>query len=42
VPAVTFIATATAVLAVNAVPIFVNIVPETYQIDLDKIEGGDH
>jgi len=40
VPAVTFIATATAVLAVNAVPIFVDIVPETYQIDPDKIEGA--
>ena len=38
VPAVTFIATATAVLAVNAVPIFVDIDPETYQIDPEKIE----
>ncbi|MGQ9597543.1 MAG: aminotransferase class I/II-fold pyridoxal phosphate-dependent enzyme [Thermoproteota archaeon] len=38
VPAVTFIATATAVLAVNAIPIFVDIYPETYQIDLDKVE----
>lgn len=38
VPAVTFIATATAVLAVNAIPIFVDIDPETYQIDPEKIE----
>lgn len=38
VPAVTFIATATAVLAVNAIPIFVDINPETYQIDPDKVE----
>jgi len=38
VPAVTFIATATAVLAVNAVPIFVDIDPETYQIDPEKVE----
>jgi len=38
VPAVTFIATATAVLAVNAVPIFVDIDPETYQIDPEKAE----
>lgn len=38
VPAVTFIATATAVLAVNAVPIFVDIDPETYQIDPNKVE----
>jgi len=40
VPAVTFIATATAVLAVNAVPIFVDIDPETYQIDPEKIEDA--
>ena len=38
VPAVTFIATATAVLAVNAVPIFVDIDPETYQINPEKVE----
>jgi len=38
VPAVTFIATATAVLAVNAVPIFVDVVPETYQIDPESVE----
>lgn len=38
VPAVTFIATATAVLAVNAIPIFVDIDPKTYQIDPEKIE----
>jgi dTDP-4-amino-4,6-dideoxygalactose transaminase len=33
VPAVTFVATATAVLQVNGVPIFADIDPETYQID---------
>jgi dTDP-4-amino-4,6-dideoxygalactose transaminase len=33
VPAVTFIATATAVILVNGVPIFAEIDPETYQID---------
>ena len=38
VPAVTFIATATAVLAANASPIFVDIDPSTYQIDPEKIE----
>jgi len=38
VPAVTFIATATAVLAVNASPVFVDIDPETYQIDPEKTE----
>lgn len=38
VPAVTFIATATAVLAVNAIPIFVDMVPDTYQLDPDAVE----
>jgi dTDP-4-amino-4,6-dideoxygalactose transaminase len=33
VPAVTFIATATAVIQVDGVPIFVDIDPDTYQID---------
>lgn len=38
VPAATFIATATAVIMVNAIPIFVDILPDTYQIDPEKIE----
>ena len=38
VPAATFIATATAVVMVNAVPIFVDIEPETYQISPEAIE----
>lgn len=37
VPAYTFIATATSVLAVNALPIFVDIVPNTHCIDPDAI-----
>jgi dTDP-4-amino-4,6-dideoxygalactose transaminase len=38
VPAVTFIATATAVLAINASPVFVDIDPETYQINPEETE----
>ncbi|MCX7918353.1 MAG: DegT/DnrJ/EryC1/StrS family aminotransferase [bacterium] len=38
VPPYTFLATATAVLEVNAVPIFVDIEPETYNLDLDLVE----
>jgi dTDP-4-amino-4,6-dideoxygalactose transaminase len=38
VPPYTFLATATAVLEVNAVPIFVDIDPETYNIDPTLIE----
>jgi len=38
VPAVSFVATATAVLAVNAIPVFVDIDPETYQINPDEVE----
>jgi len=38
VPAYTFIATATSVLQVNAVPIFVDIDPETYNIDPARVE----
>ncbi len=37
-PPYTFMATSTATLAVNAVPIFVDIDPDTYNIDPDKIE----
>jgi len=40
VPAVTFIASATAVILANAIPIFVDIDPETYQIDPDQAEAA--
>lgn len=36
----TFIATASSVLTVNAVPIFVDIDPDTYLIDPDRIEAA--
>ncbi len=39
VPAVTFIASATGVVLANAIPIFADIVPETYQIDPDHVES---
>jgi len=38
IPSYTFVATATAVLKANAVPVFVDIEPETFNIDPDKIE----
>ncbi len=38
VPAYTFIATATAVVEMGCIPIFVDIDPETYNIDVDKAE----
>jgi dTDP-4-amino-4,6-dideoxygalactose transaminase len=38
VPAYTFIASASAVLQVNAVPVFVDVQPDTYNIDPDRIE----
>lgn len=40
VPALTWIATASAVLAVNAVPVFVDIDPDTYCIDTEAAEGA--
>lgn len=40
VPPYTFVATATCVLQNNAVPIFVDIDPDTYNIDPDKIEDA--
>ena len=38
VPAYTYVASATSVLQINAVPIFVDINPDTYCIDVTKIE----
>jgi len=38
VPSISFVVTATAPLLVNATPIFVDIDPETYQMDPDDIE----
>ena len=40
VPAFSFISTASAVLCVNAVPVFVDILPDTYCMDPDKIEAA--
>ena len=40
IPAYTFIATASSVLLVNAVPVFVDIDPETYNIDPAQIEAA--
>lgn len=37
VPAVTFVATATAVLQVGAVPVFVDVDPRTYTVDTDAV-----
>jgi len=39
-PASTFVASATAVILVNAIPIIVDIEPETYQIDPDAVEAA--
>ena len=39
-PAYTFIATATAILDAGAIPVFVDIDPETYNIDVDKIDAA--
>ena len=38
VPAYTYVASATAILQVNAVPVFVDIQADTYAIDPDRIE----
>ena len=40
VPPYTFIATASVVLEVNCVPVFVDIDPDTYNLDPDKIEAA--
>lgn len=40
VPAATFISTATSIVMVNAIPIFVDIEPETYQISPEAIESA--
>lgn len=39
-PAYTFVATATATLSLNAVPVFVDIDPETYNIDPKAVEAA--
>lgn len=40
VPAYTFVATGTAVLHHNAIPVFVDVEPETWNIDANKIEAA--
>ena len=40
VPAVTFVASATAIVLVNAIPIFVDVEPDTYQISPDAVESA--
>jgi dTDP-4-amino-4,6-dideoxygalactose transaminase len=40
VPAYTYVATASAVLQVNAIPVFVDIHPDTYNIDAAKVEAA--
>jgi dTDP-4-amino-4,6-dideoxygalactose transaminase len=40
VPAYTYVASATAILANQGVPVFVDIDPETYLMDLDRVEAA--
>ena len=40
VPAYTFVATATSVLHHNAIPVFVDVEPDTWTLDADKIEAA--
>ena len=40
VPAYTYVASATAILAAQAVPVFVDIEPDTYLMDMDKVEAA--
>lgn len=40
VPAVTFVASGTSVILANAIPVFVDIEPETYQISPDEVESA--
>lgn len=40
VPAYTFVATGTAVLHHNAIPVFVDVEPETWNIDVSKLEAA--
>jgi len=40
VPAVTFIASASAIVLANAIPVFVDIDPETYQLSPDAVEAA--
>jgi dTDP-4-amino-4,6-dideoxygalactose transaminase len=40
VPAYTYVASATAILAAQAVPVFVDIEPDTYLMDMDRVEAA--
>ncbi|MDZ7586319.1 MAG: aminotransferase class I/II-fold pyridoxal phosphate-dependent enzyme, partial [Patescibacteria group bacterium] len=40
VPALTFVASANAITYLSAKPVFVDIEPQTYNLDIDQIEGN--
>jgi len=40
VPAYTYFATASAVLQINAIPVFVDVEPDTYNIDVQRVEAA--